>query len=166
VGYDAVTMDAIAARAKVGKATVYRRWSSKETLAVEAIGRIMSAMPIPDTGSVRGDLLRLMRSALAMYGDPATAKLLSGLVVAMARSAPIGRAVRSGFVATWRHAVGRAMERGVARGELPETLDLDIANELLSGPLFHRFLITGGRVDERFTRTVVDSTLRGLGSAR
>src|SRR6476469_1608721 len=89
VGYDAVTMDGIAARAGVGKATVYRRWASKEALVVEALGGILRAIPVPDTGTTRGDLLALLRVALAMYGDPATGMLLSGLVAAMARSAPI-----------------------------------------------------------------------------
>lgn len=162
VGYDALAMDAVAARAGVGKATVYRRWATKEALVVEALGRLMSAIPIPDTGTARGDLLRLLRSAEAMYRDRAAANLLSGLVAAMQRSAPIGRAVRAGFVASWRHAIGRVLERGIARGELPASLDLELATELVSGPLLHRLLITGARVDERFMTAVVDVVLRGL----
>src|SRR5687768_17729242 len=65
VGYDAVAMEAIAARAGVGKATVYRRWSGKETLIADAIERLMRAtMPVPDTGTVAGDLAVLMHVAL------------------------------------------------------------------------------------------------------
>ena len=105
VGYDAVTMDGIAARAGVGKATVYRRWATKEELVVEAITSLVRAFPVPDTGTTEGDLMALMRRILAMYADPATGLLLSGLVAAKARSAPIAAAVREGFVATWRHAV-------------------------------------------------------------
>src|SRR5689334_5908035 len=98
VGYDALTMDAIATRAGVGKATVYRRWSTKETLAAEAVERIMRAIPVPDTGTVEGDLRRMMRNTLDMYRDPASGALLSGLVAAMARSELIARTIRSGFV--------------------------------------------------------------------
>src|SRR5215217_7717783 len=71
LGYDAVTMDGIAARAGVGKATVYRRWKGKETLVVEAVGRIVAAMSVPDTGDTRADLLAMMRGTLRLYEDPA-----------------------------------------------------------------------------------------------
>jgi len=162
VGYDAVAMDAIAARAGVGKATVYRRWSTKEELVAEAIGGIVRAIPVPDTGTTAGDVLALMRIALAMYADPATGALLSGLVAAMARSAPIAAAVRDGFVASWRDAVRRVLERGVARGDLRARLDAELALDLLFGPLFHRYLLTGQRLDERLARGVVDVALRGL----
>jgi AcrR family transcriptional regulator len=162
VGYDALTMDAIAARAGVGKATVYRRWSTKETLAAEAIERIMRAIPIPDTGTIEGDLRRMMRDALGMYQDPSTGALLSGFVAAMARSELIARTLRSGFIAARRDALRQVLERGVARGELQKGLDFDLALDLLGGPLFYRFLITGGPVDERLTRGVVAAVLRAF----
>lgn len=162
VGYDAVTMDAIAARAGVGKATVYRRWKGKETLVAEGIAMIVSAIQVPDTGSTRGDFDMLMRAARGMYGDPATSALLSGLVAAMARSAPIARAVRTGFVATWRESVARVVERGIARGDLRRGIDLELANDLITGPLLQRFLILGQPVDERLTSDVVDAVMRGL----
>jgi AcrR family transcriptional regulator len=162
VGYDALAMDAIAARAGVGKATVYRRWTTKETLVAEAIGRIMSAVRLPDTGTTEGDLRVLMRSAVAMYRDPTTGMLLSGLVAAMARSERIAEAVRSGFIATRRDALRSVLERGVARGEVRKGVDLDLALDLLGGPLLYRALITGGPVDERLTRGVIEVVLRGL----
>ena len=162
VGYDAVTMDGIAARAGVGKATVYRRWTGKETLVAEAIERIVAAFPVPDTGTVRGDLAVVMRYTIGMYADPATAALLSGLVAAMARSAPIAEAVRRGFVGRWRDVVQRVVERAAARGEVRADVDVALAIELIAGPLFHRFLITGGAVDEPLTKAVVDVVLRGL----
>lgn len=161
-GYDALTMDAIASRAGVGKATVYRRWSTKETLVAEALERLMRAIPVPDTGSTEGDLRRMMRDALGMYKDPSTGALLSGLVAAMARSELIAQAIRSGFIAARRDALRQVLERGVARGELQKGLDLDLALDLLGGPLFYRFLITGGPVDERLTRGVVEAVLRAF----
>ncbi len=162
VGYDALTMDAIAARAGVGKATVYRRWSTKETLAAEAIERIMRAIPVPDTGTTAGDLRRMMRDALDMYRDPSTGALLSGFVAAMARSELIARTIRSGFVGVRREALRQVLERGVTRGELQKGLDYELALDLLGGPLFYRFLITGGPVDERLTRGIVDAVLRAF----
>ena len=102
VGYDAVSMDGIAARAGVGKAALYRRWPSKEALVVEALGRLVAAMPVPDTGTLAEDVRLLMAAHRRMYADPASGQLLSGIVAAMARSEAIAHAVRGGFVAT-RH---------------------------------------------------------------
>lgn len=162
LGYDDVTVEAIADRAGVGKATIYRRWSSKEPIVTEAIGRIVSVIPVPDTGTLRGDLRLLMRSAAHMYGDPATRLLLSGLVAAMARNEAIAVAVRSGFVGTWRGVVRQVVERATARGELRRRIDAGFVNDLLSGPLLHRFLIEGKEIDDAFTRRVVDAVARGL----
>jgi AcrR family transcriptional regulator len=163
-GYDALTMERIAERAGVGKATLYRRWSGKEPLVVDAIGGIMRGVAVPDTGTIAGDVRRLLRAAAQMYEDPATRHLLSALVAAMARNATIAHAVRHGFVATWRDAMRQVLLRGVRRGELRAGVDVALVTDLLSGPLFHRFLIDGGRVDERFTRRVADVVLRGLGA--
>jgi AcrR family transcriptional regulator len=162
VGYDALTMDAIASRAGVGKATVYRRWSTKETLAAEAIERIMRAIPIPDTGTVEGDLRRMMSDALGLYRSSTTGALLSGFVAAMARSELIARTIRSGFVGVRRAALRKVLERGVARGELRKGLDYELVLDLLGGPFFYRFLVIGGPVDERFARGVVDAVLRAF----
>ena len=162
VGYDALAMDAIAARAGVGKATVYSRWATKEALVAEALERIVRSIPIPDTGTTEGDLRVMMRDSVAMYRDPATKGLLAGLVAAMARSERIAQAVRSGFIATRRDALRQVLERGVARGGLQKGLDLELALDLLSGPLLFRMLITGGRIDERLTRGIVETVLRGL----
>lgn len=162
VGYDAMAMDAVASRAGVSKATLYRRWKSKEALVVDAIGRVMRAVAVPDTGALESDLRRLLQSAAAMYGDPATGPLLSGLVAAMQRSAPIAAAVRSGFVATWRDAVRVTVRRAIDRGELPARVDLELANDLLSGALLHRFLIAGRPIDTRMTRAVARAVARGL----
>jgi AcrR family transcriptional regulator len=162
VGYDAVAMDAIAARAGVGKATVYRRWKSKEALVADAIQAIVRAVPVPDTGTTAGDVRALLRVALGMYRDPATGPLLSGLVAAMARSERIATVVRNGFGDAWRDAMRRLLRRGIARGELPADADLELAIDLLSAPAFYRYLFTGGPVDERLMQDVVDVVLRGL----
>jgi AcrR family transcriptional regulator len=161
-GYDAVTMEAIAARAGVGKATLYRRWKEKETLVIEALGAIIRGVPVPDTGSARGDLMGLMRVALGMYGDPASHVLLSGLVAAMARSPAIERAMRAGFDAAWRLAVRQVLERGISRGELRPELDVELATDVVSGPFFYRYLMSGGPVDQASAHALVDLALRAF----
>jgi hypothetical protein len=152
----------IAARSVFWQSTFYLRWTGTETHVSEAIVRIFVAFPGPATGTVRGDLAVVMRYTIGMYADPATAALLSGLVAAMARSAPIAEAVRRGFVGRWRDVVQRVVERAAARGEVRADVDVALAIELIAGPLFHRFLITGGAVDEPLTQAVVDVVLRGL----
>jgi AcrR family transcriptional regulator len=166
IGYDALSMEGVAARAGVGKATLYRRWKTKETLLAEAVERIVSSLELPDTGSTRNDLLAVLRSERSLYQDPATLGLLSGLVAAMARSALIARTVREGFVAARRRAIEQVLARAVARGDLRRGLDRDLALDLLAGPLFLRHLFTGGALDDRLLRGVVEAVLHGLRSRR
>jgi AcrR family transcriptional regulator len=162
VGYDAVTMDGIAARAGVGKAALYRRWTSKEALVVEALGRLVAAMPVPDTGTLAEDVRIVMTTHRHMYADPASGQLLSGIVAAMARSKAIGRAVRSGFVATRHDALRTVLARGVARAELRDDVDLDLVVEMLNAPLFYRYLLSGRAVDDALVAEVTASVLRAF----
>lgn len=162
LGFDAVTIEGIAARAGVGKTTIYRRWASKELVVCAALGRMVRSIPVPDTGAVEGDVLALMAATTAMYRDPATGQLLSGLVAAMARSRRVAEAVRQGFVARFREAMQTVLRRAARRGELRRGLDVELALEMLSGPSFYRFLMLGKPVDERFARAVTATVLRGL----
>ena len=162
VGYDAVTMEGVAARAGVGKATLYRRWSGKEMLVAEAIAQIAGMMPDPETGSLRGDVLAVMRMSAGMYRDPASGALLSGLVAAIARSEPIAAAVRGGFVATRRAALRKVLERWRDGGELRPDLDLEILMDVITGPLFYRFLLRGEAVTDAVVETILDTLLTGI----
>lgn len=165
VGYDAVTIEGVAARAGVGKATLYRRWDSKELLVAEALAQLASAIPNPDTGSLRGDVLAVMHSTSAMYRDPATGALLSGLLAAVARSEPIAVAFRGGFVATRRAALRQVLERWRARGALRADVDVEVLMDMITGPLFYRFLLRGETVSEHVLKAMLDTLLRGI-SAR
>ena len=162
VGYDAATMEGISALAGVGKATVYRRWKTREALVAEAITGVVAAIPVPDTGHVKNDLLLLLRATVALYRDPQTVKLLSGLVGAMARSDAIAESVRSGFVAAWSDALRRVLQAGRARCELRRDFDLDLAVDVIGGSFSNRALVTGRPIDERMARALVDMVLRGI----
>lgn len=162
VGYDALTMEAVAARAGVGKATLYRRWKTREALVSDAIARIVGSMRVADTGSVRKDLNALLRDTVKLYDDPATVGLLSGLVAAMARSHRIAAAVRGGFIAAWGEALRKILERGVARGELRRHLDYDLAIDLIGGCFSNRALVTGRPIDVATARAVAELALEGL----
>jgi AcrR family transcriptional regulator len=165
VGYDALSIEGIAERAGVGKTTIYRHWPSKELVIAEAIGGIVRRIPQPELGGVRAEVRQLMRSVTAMYRDPATGALLSGLVAAMARSAIVADAVRAGFHGLMRDALRQVLRRGITRGELRRTTDVELALDMLAGPLFYRYLMLGLPVSDRYTNTVLDAVLRAFGPA-
>jgi AcrR family transcriptional regulator len=155
-------MDDVADRARVGKATIYRRYRSKDELVTAAVAALVSEITIPDTGSTRGDLFGLMRNAVEVYSGSAEAGVMPSLIDAMSRDAELARSVREGFLAGRRSALRAVLERGVARGDLRGDLDLELALDVLGGPLFYRLLITGGPIDRRLADGVVELILRGF----
>jgi AcrR family transcriptional regulator len=162
-GYAGLTMEAIARRARVGKATLYRRWTSVEEVLAAAVGSLVSAIEVPDSGSLSSDLLFLMRQAVDLYRGPA-GRVIPGLVEAMARHPAVARAVREGYLSARRGHLLHVLERGVARGELRPDIDFELALDLLGGPLFYRLLITGGPLDDRLARGTADLLIRGFGA--
>jgi len=162
VGYDALAIDAVAARAGVGKATIYRHWPNKEALLAEAVEAIVRSAPPADAGTVEGDLMILMRSTMRMYQDPATPPLLSGFIAAMARSPLIAERIRNGFVGVRRAAMREALERGIQRGELEADMNVELALDLLSGSMLWRSLMSGESINEGYTREVVQRVLRAF----
>ena len=163
-GYEAASIEEVAARAGVAKTTVYRHWTTKEALVVEALARFLRALPVPDTGRTRDDLHALMTSAVRMYAEPSTAPLLAALVSAMSRSPAIAEAVRNGFVGARRAALRMVLQRAVRRGELRRGADVTLALDLLGGVPLYRALVIGGRVTPVAMRRLVDVVLRGLAS--
>jgi AcrR family transcriptional regulator len=155
-------MDDVAEHAGVGKATIYRRYRSKDDLVTAAVAGLVSEITVPDTGSTRADLLGLMRRAVKVYRGSVEAGVMPGLVDAMSRDVELARSVREGFLAGRRAALRAVLERGIDRGDLRADLDLELALDVLGGPLFYRLLITGGPIDERLADGVVGLILRGF----
>jgi AcrR family transcriptional regulator len=155
-------VDDVAGRASVGKATIYRRYRSKDELITAAVAGLVSEIAIPDTGRTRADLLVLMRSAVDVYRGSVEAAVMPSLVEAMSRDAELARFVREGFLARRRAALRVVLERGIDRGDLRGDLDIDLALDVLGGPLFYRLLITGGPIDEQLAEGVVELILRGF----
>lgn len=153
----------VAARAGVGKGAIYRRYRSKDELVTAAIAAVVSEeIAVPDTGSTRMDLLVLMREAVELYRGSLPARLLPNLVGAMAQKPELAHAVRSGFLSGRRAALSEVLRRGVERGDLRSDLDLELALDVLGGPLMYRLLITGGPIDEQLADGVADLIMRGF----
>jgi len=164
-GLAGASMDAVAARAGVSKATIYRWWPAKELLALDALLGVWIETKVapggPDTGSLRGDLL----GRVGMWARLPQAELgraVAGLV-AKARSDPaFGPVYVERFVKPRRDAARPLFARAIERGEIPAETDVDAALDVLYGPIYHRLLHGHLRVDEAFIRTIVDTLVDAL----
>jgi AcrR family transcriptional regulator len=165
-GYAGLTMDGIAERAGVSKATIYRRWPSKEAVVLAAAEHLSAAVPVPDTGTLRGDLDAIAVGLAAVFGSPTTPRLVGALVSEMVREPDLAHALRDGFLAARRSAARAALERARERGEVPAEVDLEVPVDLLAAPFYYRALITGDPVDDGYAATVVDAVLAWLDSQR
>jgi AcrR family transcriptional regulator len=161
-GVHDLRVDDVAGRAGVGKATIYRRYRSKDALVTAAIAALVSEITVPDTGRTRADLRALMRGAVRVYQGSVEAAVMPSLVEAMSRDADLARLIRDGYLARRRAALRAVLERGIERGDLRRDLDLELALDVLGGPLFYRLLITGGPIDEELADGVVELILRGF----
>jgi AcrR family transcriptional regulator len=161
-GIGGLTTNAVAERAGISKATMYRRWRSKQELVVDAVAALVSEIAVPDTGSTHDDLRALMRGAVGVYSRSLEAAVMPSLVDAMSRDAGLARAVRDGFLARRRAALRAVLERGIERGDLRADLDVELALDTLGGALFYRLLVTGGPIDRRLADGVVELIVRGF----
>jgi AcrR family transcriptional regulator len=158
-GLPNLSMDAVAARAGVGKATIYRRWPSKGVLVVEAWRSLIAPVETPDTGSLRGDLLVLLTAVTAKAGTTAFDVLIQ--VAAAARTEPELAASLREYVACRRGPMREVLLRAQARGELRNDVDLDALQDAVVGPLFYRLLFGHAPIDAAFAEHVVDVVLAG-----
>jgi AcrR family transcriptional regulator len=162
VGYDRMSMDAVAARAHASKATIYRRWPGKQELVLDAVkARGVGLTVAEDTGSLRGDLVATYRSAV--HGSAADdADLIAGVLRAMRTAPELADCVRSQVIESKCDVSRIIVARAVARGELPAETDPLILHEVASALWFHRVLVVGGPVDDAFIAHVVDDVLMPL----
>ncbi len=163
VGYDRLSMDALAERAKAGKATIYRHWSGKAQIVAEAVRRLkMPALAVPvDTGSLRGDLL----GELQLMCDTMTtedAAIVAGVMSAMRTDAELAHLVRSQVIETKRGKFKVIIERAVERGELPTGSTADVVEEVMPAMLINRLVIQGEPLDEAFALHMVDDIVLPL----
>ena len=151
-----VTMDAIARRARVSKETLYRWWRSKGEVLLEALAqRGEEAIPVPDTGSLAGDLGRFMRSTAAALDRP-TRRLLRTLAAQAAADPAFAEQTRERFLARRRAALAAVLDRAVERGELTAPR-AGIALDLVFGSLWYRLIFDVGPLDTSWADAVTDA---------
>ena len=162
-GLGAVSMDAVAEQAGVSKATIYRWWPSKEMLALDALLDWSAARaPTRDTGSLRGDLLALVRPWVREIRSAPFGRVIAAFVTEAQSDPQFAAAYRKHFVTPRREAMRAAFARATERGEVPANLDVEVAVDLIYGPLYHRLLHGHAPLTARFAERVVDMALAGI----
>jgi AcrR family transcriptional regulator len=162
VGFDVMTMDMVAARAKAGKATVYRRWKSKAELIRDALiwmSRTSVELDrLPDTGTLRGDLLAVLKPYSTNHEEKKF-RVLAGLGSFFSEHRQVAEDAMAGIFEPWT-AVNRAlMLRSVERGELPANADIEMACEVIVSMTSHRSLTHNKPFDRAFYQSLLDNIL-------
>ncbi|MGV9536804.1 TetR/AcrR family transcriptional regulator [Streptosporangium sandarakinum] len=158
-GFDGLTVEGVAARAGVHKTTVYRRWGGVEGLAADALDLAGGEpWPVPDTGSIQGDLRALARLVVAGFADPELGPVSTAFIAAAMRNAPTARALHAFFAG--RHEQSAVLvTRAVERGELPAGTDPAEVVRIAVAPLYYRLFVSGEPVDEAIADRAADAAL-------
>lgn len=160
VGYRALTMDAVAAHARAGKATIYRRWESKLELVIDTCTQLVQRnIPEPDHGSIERDLGEFL-SAFATFLSGPIGKAAQALVGELPHEPELAAAFRESFLLPQRDMLRRLIDRGIERGEIRDAAPVDTVVELAGAALIHRLMLTGEPLDQRFVdRLLYDALL-------
>ncbi len=162
IGYDRLTVDAIATSAGAGKATIYRRWSGKAELVVDALVRHKPDPVAPDTGSLRGDLAELARRASAHDGEPLDTSVMVGLASALPRDPDLRAAFDQRLVEPHRRVLATVFERAVARGEIAPVANLDLVVSLIPALVLYRLLVEPQAIDSSFVESIIEGVILPL----
>jgi len=154
-------LEHVASRAGVGKATIYRRWASKEALAQELLSQMAAPhIAVEDVDDTRAELLAAVTNPMRAITETEFGPLIRALLSQIASDPSLGDPFRATVVQARRTEVARVIRRGIARGDLRPDAEVDVATELLVGPVYFR-LMFGGVLNGDFAERVVDTVLRG-----
>jgi AcrR family transcriptional regulator len=162
-GYRELTIEGVAARAGVGKQTIYRWWPSRAALVLEAyLAGSEAIAPPAASASTREDVRALLRWLAAVLAQPIGGRVVAGLVADLQHDPDLAEGFRRDVVPARRRAMLAALERGRERGDIRADADLDLAIDALHGAVFYRLLLSGEPLDEYFADGLVDQVLDGL----
>lgn len=164
VGYGGLSVEAVAASAGVGKATVYRRWRSKDSLVVDALARLDEPVEPPASGSVRDELVALVEAVWRRSSSSLAGRILPRLLAEASEHPDLMRRYREQVILPRRERMAGAIGRGMAEGSLREDLDVELTIDLLVTPVLHRAFLRhcDGPPASGFSAAVVDQLLTGL----
>jgi AcrR family transcriptional regulator len=159
VGYDRMTMDAVAARAHASKATIYRTWPDKPDLVAETLAQRFAEVPeTPDTGSLRGDLLAMLDTACEM-SKSVDGDVVAGVMTAAAHDPELSSTLHRYLYESKRVVPATLLDRAVRRGDVAPGTDPELLHEVLTAMVLTRRLLGCAQLDEDFARHVVDDVL-------
>jgi AcrR family transcriptional regulator len=161
-GLSGFTMEAVARRAGASKATVYRHWSSRGTLLIDAMDLGFRTLPVPATGQLRTDLVELLSGLEALLSSQPYPRLTAAFIDGAERD-PVRRDLHTELMDRRREPARQVLALARQRGEIPPTTDLELATDLLAGPLFFLRFIVHRPFPEGYVSTVVDLVLSAIG---
>jgi len=162
-GLAAMSIEEIAARAGVGKATIYRRWSSKGLLALDAfVAAFAEQQPLPDTGTLRGDLIAALTAWVRAVTRTSMGPMLAGLVAEAQHDEELRAGWRDRVLEPLRSQHRIMLDRAIARGEIAASVDRDVILDLFFGAAEHRLLLGHLPITGEFIAEVVDTILSGV----
>ncbi|MEH1924139.1 TetR/AcrR family transcriptional regulator [Nostoc sp.] len=164
VGYESMSIEAIASRAGVGKTTIYRRYTSKEELVADAIESLRDDVAIPDTGSFWGDMDILINNAAKKIDSPLGRQTLA-LIVSTASSNPqFAEVYWTKYTKLRREAFSEILERAKSRGEIHKNADVDLIIDLVSGSLYYALIFKPTTEPvEAYMRRTMNLLIKGVG---
>ncbi|WP_069163220.1 TetR/AcrR family transcriptional regulator [Nocardia altamirensis] len=163
--YGKLGVEAIAARAGVGKQTIYRWWPSKGAVVFDAMLEMDSGpdgLALPDTGDIAADLRGLLRGSVAALTDPAFEPFLRAMYIEIQQDPEINAAYRERLLLPQRAAIAERLAAGVRAGELRDDLDFDLATDLLLGPIQFRWSLGLGGLTDEYADAVLAAALAYL----
>lgn len=161
-GYANVTIEAIAARAGVGKQTIYRWWPSKGAVVLDAFERVAAMIPVRDTGDIRADLRAIVTRVVTLLADEDFGPHLGALMGEAQHDPAVRSALLERYLNPRRAAVVARLKAAQQAGQLPPGLDVEGTLEVIFGPIYLRLLLRNAPLDRKFARFVVDSVLAGI----
>ncbi|WP_306368053.1 TetR-like C-terminal domain-containing protein [Nocardiopsis sp. CC223A] len=161
-GYAATSLAAVAARARVGKDTIYRRWSGKAELVYEAVFTTTDTAPVPDTGTLEGDLDVLVRQLIDEFSAPAAAAALPGLLADFAASPTLRATIRTAFLAPAEQRLADVFDRARERGETGGGVESGLVLDTLVAIILFRLGILGEPAGPELSRNIAGIIAKGI----
>ncbi|RCH64495.1 TetR family transcriptional regulator [Streptomyces sp. SDr-06] len=158
-GYGRLAMEAVARRAGAGKAALYRRWPSKQAMTVALVSEVATAGPLPDTGSLHGDVRAFLHGWITALSHPLTTRVIPDLMAESIRNEELGRALLAAVRDPRREHASHVLRRAVERGELPPDANNELNLDFLTSPVYWRVAVvrtpTGDDYLDRLTAKVI-----------
>ncbi len=159
VGYPRLTIDGVAARAGAGKATIYRWWTTKGDLVLEAAADHIAIGLVPDTGDTRRDLLIATQQLIKTFSDRLAGIVIFAVIANLDDDPKVASAFRDTWVAPWRQSAAEAIQRGINRGDFPANTDPVFTLDVIVGAVFQRTLVIPQPMTEGIDQAIIDLIL-------